>query len=138
MYIFETTYIEFFIKYCTKVNIATISPKMVLDNWSIFVNELEKGYEETPYEFSDDLDINRTYIDTFLFSQELSMFESHKVFCSEVAKIDNLFKSLTIEYPKWKSIGHWTQSRLLKKGSKEYTEPLLHFYKELSFIPKSI
>jgi hypothetical protein len=70
-----------------------VSPASLLRDWSLFVEECEKGYSDNIYEYYNDIRV-REWIELILSAPELQQFPELKEFASNVLPIDKRFQAL--------------------------------------------
>lgn len=137
---FTTEYIKAFQTLSKKAlkGKTAVHPFGALDGWKELIEEIEDGYSWVAPELHNDLDNSRTYIQELIESKELIQFPEHNHFIRLINELDDKFRELSIENPKWHSIGYWWHQRLLKKGTIEYLKMVKGFYHGIGFEPEEI
>lgn len=115
-----------------------VSPFGALDGWKELIDDIEDGYNWVAPELHNDLDLSRSYIQELIESKVLMQFQEHVLFTKLVSELDDRFKELSIENPKWRNIGSWWHQRLLKKGTNEYLKMVRRFYVDIGFEPEEL
>lgn len=103
-----------------------VSPASLLKDWTLFVEECEKGYPDNIYEYYNDIRV-REWIELILSAPELQTFPEREMFASNVAKIDRRFRNLLlpgISLPK----SMWWEQGVLQYAGRELKDDLLGLY----------
>jgi hypothetical protein len=106
--------------------VKEVSPASLLKDWTLFVEECEKGYSDNIYEYYNDIRV-REWIELILSAPELQIYPEIQEFASNVSDIDQKFRKLLrsdVSLPKLV----WWEQGVLQYAGRELKNDLLDLY----------
>lgn len=106
--------------------VGEISPASLLKDWTLFVEECERGYPDNIYEYYNDIRI-REWIEVILSALELQQFPELTEFAFNISSVDKKFQALLLPDVSLPGSTWWEQG-VLRYAGKELKDDLMRSY----------